>query len=223
MVVHNISWGSTCVANRSISKYSISHPNPFPDYTTAPSPIQQFNNSTSNKFPTHPGPYLTSANLASTHSNLNPTNNNRNKALTFQPHEGQPPFSSGLTLITHNKLTSANTSSPPSNISFLLGRSLVDRITPNQRVGYGSSHHDKSLFAQHLRMQMVHLASYYCLSLLQHTPHTHTLTQFCCSLLFLPFSRPSAPVPSLSAYICSLCMWPRRYVYKEMKRVEGKR
>jgi hypothetical protein len=33
----------------------------------------------------------------------------------------------------HNKLTSANTSSPPSNISFLLDRSLVDRMAPNQR------------------------------------------------------------------------------------------
>ncbi|CAG8896456.1 unnamed protein product [Penicillium egyptiacum] len=84
--------------------------------TLTPSSTQQLNNSPTN----HPHtPVPTSyQQVWPTHASVNstPRTNIQNKALTFQPHGQQPPFPSGPTLIFHNKLTSANTSSPPSKI-----------------------------------------------------------------------------------------------------------
>ena len=68
-----------------------------------------------------------------------------------------------------------------------------------------------------LRVQVVHIASYYCLNIWQHKLPPLPLW---CSMLFLPLARTLAPVPTLSAYIYSMCMCPRRYYRK--KRVEGK-
>ncbi|CAG8290386.1 unnamed protein product [Penicillium nalgiovense] len=49
--------------------------------TLTPSPIQQLNNSTSNKSPTHPGPYLISASLASTTLQRQPNNQHPKQSL----------------------------------------------------------------------------------------------------------------------------------------------
>lgn len=89
MAVHNATLGS-------ILEYSISHPQPLPTNYTTPCLTQQFNNFTSNKSPKHPGPYLISPRFNHQESQQ-PTP--KNKVLTFQPHEQQPPFPSGPTLI----------------------------------------------------------------------------------------------------------------------------
>lgn len=114
MAVHNATLGS-------ILEYSISHPQPLPTNYTTPCSTQQFNNFTSNKSPKHPGPYLISPRFNQQESQQ-PTP--KNKVLTFQPHEQQPPFP--VPIWTNpdffpRKLTSANTSSPPSNHLFPSG------------------------------------------------------------------------------------------------------
>ena len=141
MAVHNVTLEGICTTNQSILKVQYQPPEPLP----------QLNNFTSDESPTHPGPTSYQHRLVwPAHASINLNSNNKDPKQSFDVSAAwaTTPFPIRTNLeFPRSKLTSANTSSPPSNIPFSLDRSLVDRMSPNQRVRYGSSHTNRSLSA----------------------------------------------------------------------------